>query len=177
MSTHVSVRSLPGMFYHKSYPLSFIPPAVIFLQKALISTKTTPLCTALPLLQIKQFLVYCCSFALHFVIYIHLYQRRAHYFPVVGAFALSFVSPATNSYRLNVIILVSLRYGCRRHRGHRDHCIGNFGQYIGFFIWFIVVGVILIHRQPPLPANIHCKSLLLSCCRCIRFVLRLACHE
>ncbi len=127
MSTHVSVRSLPGMFYHKSYPFSFIPPAVIFLQKALISTKTTPLCTALPLLQIKQFLVYCCSFALHFVIYIHLYQRRAHYFPVVGAFALSFVSPATNGYRLDLIILVSLRYGCRRHRGHCDHCNGASG--------------------------------------------------
>ena len=127
MSTHVSVRSLPGMFYHKSYPFSFFPPAVIFLQKALISTKTPPLCTALPLLQIKQFLVYWCSFALHFVIYIHLYQRRAHYFPVVGAFALSFVSPATNSYRLDLIILVSLRYGCRRHRGHCDHCNGASG--------------------------------------------------
>jgi hypothetical protein len=45
------------------------------------------------------------------------------YFPVVGAFAVSFVSPATNGYRLDFIILVSLRHGCRRHRGHCDHCI------------------------------------------------------
>jgi hypothetical protein len=140
MSTHVSVRSLPGMFYHKSYPFSFIPPAVIFLQKALISTKTTPLCTALPLLQIKQFLVYCCSFALHFVIYIHLYQRRAHYFPVVGAFALSFVSPATNSYSLDFIILVSLRYGCRRHRGHRDHCIGILDSTLASSFGLLLLG-------------------------------------
>ena len=45
------------------------------------------------------------------------------YFPVVGAFAVSLVSPATNGYRLDFIILVSLRHGCRRHRGHCDHCI------------------------------------------------------